>query len=58
MAQSPHPYIEEMWKKMKLKHKYNKILFTLLEKTLNNDFFKAKIHMNLSKDPPFDKFNK
>jgi hypothetical protein len=58
MAQSPHPYIEEMWKKMKLKHKYNKILFALLEKTLNNDFFKANIHMNLSKDPPFDEFNK
>jgi len=46
-----------MWKKMKLKHKYNKVLFALLEKTLSDDFFKGKIHMNLSKDPPFDEFN-
>jgi hypothetical protein len=47
MAQSPHPYIEKMWEKMKLQHKYNKILFLLLKKTLNDDFFKGKFHMNL-----------
>ncbi len=58
MAQSPHPYIEEMWKKMKLQHKYNKVLFVLLDKTLNDDFVKGKIRMNSSKDPPSDEFNK
>jgi len=58
MAQNPHCYIEEMWKKIKLQHKYNKVLFALLEKTLIDDFFKGKIHMNPSKDPPFDEFNK
>jgi hypothetical protein len=56
-VQSPHPYIEEMWKKMKLQHKYSKVLFALLKVTLNNDFFK-RIHMNPSNDPPFDEFNK
>ncbi len=44
--------------KMKLQHKYNKVLFVLLERTLNNDFFSGKIHMNLSKDPPSNEFNK
>jgi len=29
----------------------------MLERTLNNDFFKGKIRMNPSKDPPFDEFN-
>ncbi len=57
IAQSPHPYTKEMWKKMK-QHKYNKVLFVLLERTLIDDFFKGNIYMNLSKDPPFDKFNK
>ncbi len=57
MAQSPHPYIEEIWEKIKLEHKYNKVLFMLLERTLNNDFFKGKIHMNPSKDLPSDDFN-
>jgi len=52
--QNPH---EEMWKKFKLQHKYNKVLFVLLERTLIDDFFKGKIHMNLFKDPPFDEFN-
>jgi hypothetical protein len=35
---------------MKLQHKYNKVLFVLLKRTLNDDFFKGKIHMNPSKD--------
>ncbi len=43
---------------MKLQHEYNKVLFVLLERTLNDDFFKGKIHMNLSKDPPFNECNK
>jgi hypothetical protein len=47
-----------MWKKMKLQHKYNKVLFVLLERMLNDDFFKGKICMNLSKDLPFNEFNK
>jgi hypothetical protein len=58
ITQSPHLYIEEMWKKIKLQHKYSKVLFALLEMTLNDDFFKGRIHMNPSKDPPFDEFNK
>jgi hypothetical protein len=45
-----------MWKKMKLQHKYSKVLFAILEKMLNDDFFKENIHMNPSKDPPFDEF--
>jgi hypothetical protein len=57
MALSPHPYTKGMWKKMKLQHKYNKVLFALLEKTLRDDFFKGKIHMIFSKDLPFDEFN-
>jgi hypothetical protein len=47
-----------MWKKRKLQHKYNKLLFVLLEKTLNNDFFKGKIYMNLFEDLPSNEFNK
>ncbi len=43
---------------MKLQHKYNKLLFVLLEKTLNNDFFKGKIYMNLFEDLPSNEFNK
>jgi hypothetical protein len=43
---------------MKLQHKYSKVLFALLERTLNNDFFKGKFCMNMSKDPPFNEFNK
>jgi hypothetical protein len=47
-----------MWKKMNLQHKYSKVLFVLLERImLSDDFFKGKICMNLSKDPPFDEFN-
>ncbi len=57
ITQNPQPYIEEIWKKMKLQHKYNKVLFVLLERTLNNDFFKGKICMNPFKDPPFEEFN-
>ncbi len=29
----------------------------LLEKMLNDDFFKGKIRKNLSKDPPSNEFN-
>jgi hypothetical protein len=57
MAQSPHPCIEEIWEKIKLEHKYNKVLFMLLERTLNNDFFKGKIRMNPSKDLSSNDFN-
>jgi hypothetical protein len=32
------------------------VLFAILERTLNDDFFKEKIHMNPSKDPPSDEF--
>ncbi len=42
---------------MILQHKCNKVLFALLEKTLNDDFFKGKIHMNLSKYPPSNESN-
>jgi hypothetical protein len=55
-VQSPHPYIEKMWEKIKLQHKYNKMLFALLNKTLTNDF-KGKVCMNPFKDPPSDEFN-
>ncbi len=41
---------------MKLQHKYIKVLFALLEKTLSDDFFKGKICMNLSKDPRYEVF--
>jgi len=58
IAQSPQPYTEEMWKKVKLQHKYSKVLFAVLERALNDDFSKGKIHMNPSKDPSFDEFNK
>ncbi len=57
MAQNLHAYTKEMWKKIKLQHKYNKVLFVLLERTLTDDFFKGKIHMNMSKDPLSDEFN-
>ncbi len=43
---------------VKLRHRYNKMLFVLLERTLIDDFFKGKIRMNLSKDPPSYEFNK
>ncbi len=42
---------------MKLQHKYNKVLFAILERTLSNDFVKGKIHMNLFKDSPSEEFN-
>jgi hypothetical protein len=58
MAQSSHLYIEKMWKKMKLQHQFNKVLFALLERTLSDNFSKGQIYMNPSKDPPFDEFNK
>jgi hypothetical protein len=54
-AQNPHPYTEEI--KIKLQHKYNKVLFALLERTFTDDFFKGKIRMNSSKDPPSNEFN-
>jgi hypothetical protein len=57
-TQRSHLHIEEMWKKMKLQHKYSKVLFVLLEMTLNDDFFKGRIHMNSFKDPPSNEFNK
>jgi hypothetical protein len=41
ITQSPHPYTE-MWKKMKLQHKYSKVLFVLLERMLNDNFFKGR----------------
>jgi hypothetical protein len=47
-----------MWKKIKLQHKYSKVLFVLLERTSTDDFFKGKIRMNPSKDPPSNEFNK
>lgn len=31
-----------MWKIFKLQHKYNKLLFVLLERIITNDFFKGK----------------
>jgi hypothetical protein len=33
------------------------MLFVLLERTINNDSFKGKICINLSKDPPSNEFN-
>ncbi len=55
-TQNPHPYTK-MWEKVKLQHKYCKVLFALLERTLTNDLIKGKICMNPSKDHPFDEFN-
>jgi hypothetical protein len=46
-----------MWKIFKLQHKYNKLLFVLLKRIVTNDFFKGKICMNPSKDPPSNEFN-
>ncbi len=46
MAQNPHPYTKEMWKKIKLQHKYNKVLFVILKRNLTDDFFKGKTLMN------------
>jgi hypothetical protein len=43
--------------KNKLQHKYSKVLFVLLEKTFSDDFFKGKISINPSKDPPSNEFN-
>jgi hypothetical protein len=37
---------------------YSKVLFALLEMTLNNDFFMGRIHMNPCSDPSSDEFNK
>jgi hypothetical protein len=47
-----------MWGKIKLQHKYNKVLFALLERTFIDDFFEGKFHMNSSKDPPSNEFYK
>jgi hypothetical protein len=49
--------LKKCGKNIKLQYKYNKVLFALLERMLNDDFFKGNIHMNSSKDPPFDEFN-
>jgi len=38
MVQNPHPYIE-MWKKIKLEHKYSKVFLRYWKKTLIDDFF-------------------
>ncbi len=54
-VQNPQPYIKQ---KMKLQHKYNKVLFALLVRMLSDDVFKGKISMNPSKDPPSNEFNK
>jgi hypothetical protein len=40
--QNPQPYTEEMWKKMKLEDKYNKVLFALLRKMLSDDFSRGR----------------
>jgi hypothetical protein len=57
-VQNPQSYTEEMWKRMKLQHKYSKVLFVLFEMMLRDDFFKGKICMNSSKDPPSHEFDK
>jgi hypothetical protein len=56
-TQNPHPYTET-WEKIKLQHKYNKVLFALPKRTLIDDSFKWKICMNPLKDPPSNEVNK
>jgi hypothetical protein len=44
------PYSNEAWREKKLKHKLEKILFSILDVTLNEEFYTQKMKLNLSNE--------
>jgi len=40
------PYFDDVWTKKKLKHKFDKILFSILDYELNDEFYTKKMRLN------------
>ncbi len=49
-ANNQKPYFDEAWKEKKLKHKLDKMFFSILDSELNEEFYTKKMKLN-----PFDK---
>jgi hypothetical protein len=45
-ANNQKPYLDENWHTLKDKHKLEKILFSILDSKLNDDFYSKKLKFN------------
>jgi hypothetical protein len=46
------PFSNEVWTKKKLKHKLDKMLFSILDFELNEEFYTKKMRLNPSDETP------
>ncbi len=49
---NPMPYAMNDWHKKKRKHKYDDMIYSLLDSELSDDFYKLKIKLNPALEPP------
>jgi hypothetical protein len=52
-ANNQKPYSDDGWHALKDKHKLDKMLFSILDLELNDDFYLKKLRLNLSNEAPF-----
>jgi hypothetical protein len=53
IANNQKPYSNETWREKKLKHKLEKMFFSILDFGLNEEFYTKKMKLNpLDKAPP------
>jgi hypothetical protein len=53
IANNQKPYFDDAWTKKKLKHKLHKMLFSILDFDLNDEFYTQKKKLNPSNKTPF-----
>jgi hypothetical protein len=52
IANSQKPYSDEAWREKKLKHKLDKMFFSILDSTFNEEFYTQKTRLNPSNKAP------
>jgi hypothetical protein len=56
MVNNQKPYSNEDWHGKKVNHKFDKMLFSILDSEFNDKFYNQKMKLNLSFDAPLAKF--
>jgi hypothetical protein len=52
IANNQKPYRDDKWREMKTKHNLDKMIFSILDVELNQDFYNKKMRLNPSDKAP------
>ncbi len=52
IANNRKPYLNDKWHALKHKHKFDNMLFSILDSELNDDFYLKKLSLNPSNEAP------